>query len=83
MAGTYLNAELLEVFLSTVPVFPIGMTIRVIGGSLAGCRGVVAKLNRWALDRPVVRLTRDARDRRFKMDLDLSSDRETNIESVL
>jgi putative nucleotidyltransferase with HDIG domain len=83
MAGTYLNAELLDVFLSTVPMFPIGMTIRVTGGPLAGCRGVVAKINRWALDRPVVRLTRDARDRRFKMDLDLSSDRETTIESVL
>src|SRR4030095_3406567 len=29
MAGTYLNSELLEVFLSAVPLFPIGMTVRV------------------------------------------------------
>jgi HD-GYP domain-containing protein (c-di-GMP phosphodiesterase class II) len=83
MAGTYLNSELLEVFLSAVPLFPVGMTVRVTGGRLAGASGVVAKVNRWALDRPVVRLTRDPADRPIKVDLDLSASQDTAIESVL
>jgi putative nucleotidyltransferase with HDIG domain len=83
MSGTYLNSELLEVFLSAVPRFPVGMTVRVTSGRLAGASGVVAKVNRWALDRPVVRLTRDAAGRRIKVDLDLSDSDDVLIESVL
>ena len=83
MSGTYLNSELLEVFLSAVPLFPVGMTVRVTSGRLVGASGVVAKVNRWALDRPVVRLTRDAANRRIKADLDLSGSEDVAIESVL
>src|SRR5262249_4815745 len=72
MAGSYLNSELVEVFLSAVPRFPVGMTVRVASGRLAGASGVVARVNRRALDRPVVRLTRDADGRPIKVDLDLS-----------
>jgi putative nucleotidyltransferase with HDIG domain len=84
MAGTYLNKELLDVFLSTVPVFPVGMTVRVSAGMMVGYRGVVAKVNRRALDRPTVRLTRDASGERIKpIDLDLAREAELTIESVL
>jgi putative nucleotidyltransferase with HDIG domain len=83
MAGTYLNAELLEVFLSAVPLFPVGMTVRVTTGRLRGATGVVASVNRRALDRPVVRLTRDASNRRIKVDVDLDGREDVAIESVL
>lgn len=83
MAGTYLNRELLDVFLSTVPVYPVGMTVRVSTGRLSGCTGVVARINRRVLDRPVVRITRDAGGQRVRLDVDLSLDREIGIESIL
>jgi HD-GYP domain-containing protein (c-di-GMP phosphodiesterase class II) len=83
MSGTYLNAELLEAFLSGLPRFPIGMTVRVTAGPMAGARGVVARVDRWSLDRPVVRLTRDAAGRPIKVDLDLRESDEHAVESVL
>jgi hypothetical protein len=59
------------------------MTVRVTAGRLVGASGVVAKVNRWALDRPVVRLTRDAANQPIKVDLDLSTSKDVAIESVL
>ena len=84
MAGSALNAELLEVFLAAVPVFPVGMTVRVSQGKHEGFLGVVAKINRRTLDRPVVRILQDPKGQRVSaFEIDLSQDRLTRVESVL
>lgn len=84
MAGTSLNRELFDVFLSSVPVFPVGMTVRVASGPRRGYRGVIARVNRQALDRPVVRVIRDFADQRISaFEIDLSREEDVQIESVL
>lgn len=84
MAGTSLNRELFDVFLSTVPVFPVGMTVRVTAGRHRGYRGVVSRVHRQQLDRPVVRILRDFADQRVQpFEVDLLEDEELQIESVL
>jgi HD-GYP domain-containing protein (c-di-GMP phosphodiesterase class II) len=84
MAGTSLNRELFDVFLSSVPVFPVGMTVRVTSGGRRGYRGVIARVNRHALDRPVVRVIRDFADQRITpFEIDLSKEEDVQIESVL
>jgi putative nucleotidyltransferase with HDIG domain len=84
MAGTVLNRELFDIFLSTVPVFPVGMTIRVTAGQQRGYRGVVARVNRRHLDRPVIRILRDFADQRVQpFEIDLVQAEDVQIESVL
>jgi hypothetical protein len=84
MGATALNQEVLDIFCSAVPVFPVGMTVRVTNGRWIGHRGVVARTHRHALDRPVVRLLRNPRDERIvPFELDLSREKALRIVSVL
>jgi putative nucleotidyltransferase with HDIG domain len=84
MGTTSLNQEVLDVFCSAVPVFPIGMTVRVANGRWIGHRGVVARTHRHALARPVVRLLRNPRDERIEpFEIDLSQEKRLRIVSVL
>ncbi len=84
MAGTHLNREIFDVFVSTVPVFPVGMSIRIATGRYRGYRGVVSRINRRVLDRPVVRVLRDFADQRVQpFELDLIEHDDVAIESVL
>jgi putative nucleotidyltransferase with HDIG domain len=84
MGSTSLNQEVLDVFCSAVPVFPVGMTIRVTNGRWIGHRGVVARVNRHALARPVVRILRNQRDERIApFEIDLSREKTLRIASVL
>ena len=76
-------SEFLSGLAGEVPVYPVGMTVRVSAGRLTGCTGVVAKVNRRLLDRPVVRITRDQTGQRVRLDVDLSLDKEIGIESIL
>ncbi|HEY3081317.1 MAG TPA: HD-GYP domain-containing protein [Chloroflexota bacterium] len=64
MAGTQLNREIVAHFLSIMPVFPVGIEVRITQGRLKGYRGVVARVNEKAMDRPVVRVLHDDRGRR-------------------
>jgi putative nucleotidyltransferase with HDIG domain len=84
MGATALNQEVLDLFCSAVPVYPVGITVRVTNGRWIGHRGVVAKVNRHALDRPVVRILRSPKDTRVEpFDLDLSVETKLRIVSVL
>jgi putative nucleotidyltransferase with HDIG domain len=84
MGASALNQEVLDVFCSAVPVYPVGITVRITNGRWIGHRGVVAKVNRHALDRPVVRILRSPRDTRVDpFDLDLSVEPKVKIVSVL
>lgn len=84
MATTSLNQELMTLFTSLVPSYPIGMTIRVTAGRWIDHTGVVARINRSAIERPIVRILRDAADEKVgPFDLDLHHDRSIQIASIL
>jgi HD-GYP domain-containing protein (c-di-GMP phosphodiesterase class II) len=75
MAGSHLNREIVGHFLSILPVFPVGLEVRVTQGRLKGYRGVVARVNERAMDRPVVRVLYDDRGRRIQgFDVDLTKE---------
>jgi len=72
MAGTHLNREVVNGFLSIVPAYPVGSAIHVTEGPFTGFCGVVVNLNTQRLDRPRIRLDRDRSGRRidpFEIDL--------------
>ena len=74
-AGTHFNREIVEVFLSTLPIFPIGVQVIVTTGRYKGYKGVVAHVDRDHLDRPLVRLLHDLRGKRIDpIELDLKKD---------
>ncbi|GIW05887.1 MAG: phosphodiesterase [Dehalococcoidia bacterium] len=59
MAGRHLNEEVIRAFFATIPLFPIGSTVRLTGGRYDGFTGVVVENRPGQLTRPVVRLTLD------------------------
>jgi putative nucleotidyltransferase with HDIG domain len=63
MAGRHLNEEVVRSFFATIPVFPIGAPVRIMGGRYEGYSGVVIENRPGRLDRPVVRLTLDPHGR--------------------
>ena len=65
MAGPHLNREIVHHFLSILPVFPVGIEVRITQGRLKGYRGVVARVNEKSMDKPVVRVLFDDRGRRI------------------
>jgi HD-GYP domain-containing protein (c-di-GMP phosphodiesterase class II) len=66
MAGPHLNKEIVQHFLAILPVYPVGLEVRITQGRLKGYRGVVARLHPRAMDRPVVRVLYDDRDHRVQ-----------------
>ncbi|MBI2899400.1 MAG: HD domain-containing protein [Planctomycetes bacterium] len=79
-AGTGLNDEVVQAFLSYLPVFPIGTSVVVTTGKFAGWRGVVVGLDRSDLSRPQVRLLYDPTHRLKKpVNVNLLEDDETSV----
>jgi hypothetical protein len=71
-AGGHLNRELVELFLSVLPPYPLGTQVLVTAGRWRDHSGVVARVNREALERPVVRLLGDPAGNRISaVDVDL------------
>jgi HD-GYP domain-containing protein (c-di-GMP phosphodiesterase class II) len=71
-AGTRFNREIAEFFLSILPPYPAGTRVAVTRGRWRGYTGVVARVDRQALHRPVVRILADESGRRvdaFEIDL--------------
>jgi HD-GYP domain-containing protein (c-di-GMP phosphodiesterase class II) len=71
-AGTHFNREIAEVFLSSLPVYPVGISVVVTEGPYRGYRGVVVQVSPSALGQPVVRLLIDPKGKRvepFEIDL--------------
>ncbi len=58
MASNSLNEEIVETFLSLLPVYQVGRHLEIKGGSFSGARGVVVAQDQIATDRPVLRLYR-------------------------
>ncbi|RMF05728.1 MAG: HD domain-containing protein [Chloroflexi bacterium] len=56
LAGTFLNKELVEIFLSAMPLLPKGINIVVRAGRYANYKGVVIEHNPQHPQRPVIRL---------------------------
>lgn len=63
MAGRHLNEEVVRSFFATIPLFPIGASVRIVAGRYEGYSGVVIENRPGRLDRPVVRLTLDPHGR--------------------
>jgi hypothetical protein len=59
MAGSHLNREVVEAFISMVEVFPVGIHVRFVGGQYDGAYGVVTACSPAAANRPQVRLLFD------------------------
>jgi HD-GYP domain-containing protein (c-di-GMP phosphodiesterase class II) len=61
IAGTHLNRSIVEEFLKSVPVYPVGLAVYVYGPNFGPYRGVIVKVHRHRLDRPVVRIFQNGR----------------------
>jgi len=65
-------------------VFPVGLDVRITQGRLKGYRGVVARVNPSAMDRPIVRLLYDSAGRRIaSFDFDLLRERTAALAATL
>jgi HD-GYP domain-containing protein (c-di-GMP phosphodiesterase class II) len=73
LAGSHLNREIVTHLLEIVPVYPLGSEVVVKTGAFAGFGGVVAKVDRRKLDRPILRLLTDKEGQRIDpIELDLT-----------
>jgi HD-GYP domain-containing protein (c-di-GMP phosphodiesterase class II) len=61
LAGTQLNANLVELLLTMVPPYPLGAPVIVARGKHLYHRGVVIRVHPGAFDRPTILLVQDAR----------------------
>jgi HD-GYP domain-containing protein (c-di-GMP phosphodiesterase class II) len=83
-AGRQFNREIAEQFLQALPPFPVTTQVVVTSGAWQGFTGVVARLNREALDRPIVRLLADAAQERIEpVELDLLKDETVRIRGAV
>jgi len=61
-SGTYFNKHVVQTLLKVVPNYPVGVYIRVVDivdPNLIGYRGVVAKINKKDINKPIIILTKD------------------------
>lgn len=81
-SGSHFNSEAVETFRATVPPFPVCSNVRMTSGKYAGWRGIVAALNKQAIDRPRVRLLYDTKGQRVEpVEVDLAIERDVWIDS--
>ena len=84
LAGTFLNRELVQLFLSLLPILPTGIDVIVRTGRYLEYRGVVVQANKEQPDRPVVRLLYNPKgDRIVPVDLNLASEDTVTVEAML
>ncbi len=84
LSGTFLNAEIVNIFLKLVPVLPTGISVVVRTGRYVGYRGVVVHANRKQPEHPVIRLLYNPNhDRIVPIEIDLSRDKTTTVEAIL
>jgi HD-GYP domain-containing protein (c-di-GMP phosphodiesterase class II) len=81
-AGSHLNREMVEVFLSVLPPYPLGTMIEVTSGPWNEHRAVVAKIHREDLHRPVIRVLESPSGERVEpVDVDLRTE-EVSIRGI-
>lgn len=56
MAGRHLNRAVVTTMQRLIPSYPIGRWVEVVGGSMAGYRGVVTEIHAAQVHRPTVRM---------------------------
>ena len=84
LSGTFLNREVIDLFLSMVPILPTGMDVIVRTGRYVGYRGVVARVNLEQPKRPLVRLLYNPQqERTVPIDLDLARNPDITVEAIL
>jgi HD-GYP domain-containing protein (c-di-GMP phosphodiesterase class II) len=85
MRAKHLNSEVLDIFLSITPRYPVGLDMVVTGGRYQGFRGVVVANNERNLDRPMVRLLVDRRGARLSpaLEVSLAEEPDATISCVL
>lgn len=84
MAGTFLNTEIVEVFLNIVPLLPAGISVVVRTGRYVGYRGIVVHANKKKPDYPIIRLLYNPnKDRIVPIEIDLSRDKTTTVEAIV
>ena len=84
LSGTVLNREIVQLFLSMLPILPTGMNIVVSSGRYANYKGVVVKANREQEDQPLIRLLFNPQgDHIVPIDLDLAKESTITVEAVL
>lgn len=81
LSGTVLNKAVVGSFLRCVPVYPVGCEIIVRSQDHLNYTGVVQEVHPNELDRPIVVLTRDNRQRIIEpLTIDLKEDKDTEIQ---
>lgn len=85
LAGNVLNRELVELFLSMIPVLPPGIHIVVRAGRYTDYRGVVVRVeNQDKPDRPLVRLLYNPQGERIvPVNLNLARESAVEVEAML
>jgi HD-GYP domain-containing protein (c-di-GMP phosphodiesterase class II) len=71
-AGSHFNREMVDLFLSVVPPYPLGSRVMVSNGRWRGYTGVVSRIDRQALAQPLIRILADGKGERvepFEIDL--------------
>ena len=84
MTGPHLNAEIVALLRHTIPMFPVGHWVEVLGGRYRGWRGVVAELSWGQLNKPMIRLLLDERGDRVAtpVDFDLRIHYDVSIQGL-
>lgn len=84
LRGTFLNAEIVDIFLKLVPILPTGISVVVRTGRYVGYRGVVVHANKKHPERPLIRLLYNpSHDRIVPIEIDLARDKTTTVEAIL
>jgi len=80
IAGTHLNRAIVDEFLRSVPVYPVGLAVYVYGTGFGPFRGVVVRVRPSKLDRPIVRVFQNVRGEKIQpFEVDLSESPQLNI----
>lgn len=81
-AGKIFNKEVVAAFVRVVPVYPQGTEVIICDGKYRNFVALVSRVNRSALDRPVITLTRDNHGQRIAPEeIDLNRVRDIEIRS--
>jgi HD-GYP domain-containing protein (c-di-GMP phosphodiesterase class II) len=84
MAGTRLNRSLVWLFLEMIPVFPLGSMVRITKGQYQNHFGIICRIDRENLDKPVVRIMLDRFKKRIKpVEIDLKKEPDVTIQSII
>lgn len=84
LSGTILNREIVQLFLTMLPILPTGMDIVVCSGRYVNYKGVVVRANREQQDQPLVRLLYNPQgDHIVPIDLDLAKEPTITVEAIL